>query len=132
MVHNAAPARDDDGRLADLADLLVVNRVEAGMMTGLATDSVEGAMAAARPCRRGWPRSSSTLGGAGVIHAAGGGEPVSEPAFRADVVSSHGAGDLFVGALVAQLAHGSETDAAIRYAQAAAALHVSAPVDRRT
>ena len=47
------------------------------------------------------------------------------------VVSTHGAGDAFVGALAARLAMGDGLDLAVRYANAAAALLVGDPDDVR-
>ena len=131
VVHNAAPARPVAERLQAATDLLIVNRIEAGMLTGMDVTDRESAFQAASSLAATVPEVIVTLGADGVIHCSRGGKPVTEPAFRAQVVSRHGAGDLFVGALVAQLAQGSEIDAAIHYAQAAAALHVSTPVDRR-
>jgi len=42
-----------------------------------------------------------------------------------DVVSTHGAGDMFVGALAAQVVRGTPIVEAIRLAQAGAALNVA-------
>jgi ribokinase len=53
------------------------------------------------------------------------------PAHPVKVVSTHGAGDAFLGALAAELARGAELSAAARYGQAAAALHVSLAVEDR-
>ena len=72
-----------------------------------------------------------TLGGDGVVHMRAGGRPEHQPAFGAEVVSAHGAGDFFIGALANQLASGSEFEAAIHYAQAAGAIFVSTEVDKR-
>ena len=72
-----------------------------------------------------------SLGAAGLVFAAAGGEARHLPAFAVDVVSTHGAGDAFVGALAARLAMGSGMDDALRYAQAAAALHVSRGPEER-
>ena len=47
------------------------------------------------------------------------------------MVSTHGAGDMFVGALAAQVVRGTPMVEAIRFAQAAAALTVSSQQVRR-
>ena len=48
-----------------------------------------------------------------------------------DVISTHGAGDMFVGALAAGVTRGAMIPQAIDFAQAAAALHVSSDLDAR-
>jgi ribokinase len=49
------------------------------------------------------------------------------------VISTHGAGDAFIGALAAEWARGAGLAQAAAFGQAAAALHVSLPVaDRAT
>ena len=47
------------------------------------------------------------------------------------VVSSHGAGDMFIGALAARYLQGDPIESALKYAQAAAALHISRPENER-
>ncbi len=54
------------------------------------------------------------------------------PAFSTKVVSTHGAGDMFTGALAARIIAGDSLKSALRFAQAAAALLVSSPIDRRS
>ena len=101
---NAAPARALSGELTGHTDLLIVNRVEAEFYTGLADG----------------PARLVTLGSEGVIF-----EDKRYPAFPVSVISTHGAGDMFAGALAARVAGGSDIPAALPFAQAAAALHVS-------
>ena len=55
----------------------------------------------------------------------------SWPAFEVDVISTHGAGDMFVGALAAEVDAGRTIQEAIPFAQAAAALHVSMQLNER-
>ena len=55
----------------------------------------------------------------------------SFPAFEVPSLSSHGAGDVFVGALAAQRLAQIPWETALRYAQAAAALHVATPRRQR-
>jgi ribokinase len=47
------------------------------------------------------------------------------------VVSTHGAGDMFVGALAAELAEGADLRTALIFAQQAASLHVGTAIDMR-
>ncbi|MEM8655459.1 MAG: PfkB family carbohydrate kinase [Pseudomonadota bacterium] len=107
---NAAPARALSQDLVGMVDLLIVNRVEAAFYTG----HLPGMCVL------------TTLGAEGVVF-----EDVASPAHDINVVSAHGAGDMFVGALAAQAASGVSVADAIPFAQAAAALHVSSPLDAR-
>jgi ribokinase len=132
VLLNAAPSRPLDGDLLGLVDILVVNRVEAAMLLERPVeDRADALEAAAALCALGIEKVLVTLGGDGVVHMRAGGRPESRAAFRAEVVSSHGAGDTFIGALVTQLAEGSDFAAAIHYAQAAAAVFISTETGRR-
>ncbi|MBV8190279.1 MAG: ribokinase, partial [Alphaproteobacteria bacterium] len=64
-----------------------------------------------------------TLGARGAVVVTAGGA-TSNPAFKAKVVDTTGAGDCFVGALAARLAAGDALVAAARYANAAASCAV--------
>ncbi|MEM6371449.1 MAG: PfkB family carbohydrate kinase [Pseudomonadota bacterium] len=102
---NAAPARPLSDALAASVDLLVVNRVEADFYAG---DDRFG-------------RVLTTLGANGVSY-----DGQRCPAPKVDVVSTHGAGDMFMGALAARCAAGHSVKDALPFAQAAAALLVAA------
>lgn len=108
---NAAPARPLPDALIDAADVLIVNRVEAEFYA----DKV------------GSRRLLTTLGAEGVAF-----EGRTWQAYSVDVVSTHGAGDMFVGALAAEVDAGQSITDAIPFAQAAAALHVSIALSQRT
>ncbi len=108
VILNAAPVRALAPELAELIDIAMVNRVEAGAMAGQA-----------------FPLIVETRGGEGAVARFGDGSTITVPAPRVDVVSTHGAGDCFAGAFAARLALGDGEEAALRYAVAAAALHVS-------
>lgn len=125
-VLNAAPARPPNSDLFAAVDLLVVNRVEAAALAGLPVESPEDAAQAAWLLAGASRAAIVTLGADGAVLSENSGAPRHFPAPPVEVVvSTHGAGDAFAGALAARLASGSPLDAAITYAQAAAALHVS-------
>ncbi|MFB9687447.1 PfkB family carbohydrate kinase [Amycolatopsis plumensis] len=65
--------------------------------------------------------------GEGVRYVHPGSPPVDIPPHPATVVDTTGAGDTFNGVLVARLAAGDPLDRAVRTANIAAALSVSAP-----
>lgn len=108
---NAAPARALAPELVDTIDLLIVNRVEAEFYAD------------------GGPISNvlTTLGADGVSYQGG-----NYPGHLVNVISSHGAGDMFVGVLAAQVARGTNMVDAIAFAQAAAAMHVASSLEERS
>ena len=66
-----------------------------------------------------------TLGGEGLVVRTRAGEPVVIAPHRVTVVSTHGAGDCFLGMLCADLAQGKSLLEACRVANSAAAAFVS-------
>lgn len=126
VVLNAAPARAMDPELLGLIDLLIVNRGEAAALTGQDADHLS-PMGTARALEdRIAGHAIITLGGQGCafaddIHAA----------HDVPVISTHGAGDAFAGALATLWAQDATLSEAIAFAQSAAALHVATPVERR-
>lgn len=130
VVLNAAPARELPAELASAVDVLVVNAIEAEMLGAGTVATLADAARAARTLAARVTVAIVTAGGAGVaVHGA----PAAFmlPAHEVNVVSSHGAGDAFLGALAARLARGEGLAEAVRYANAAAALLVSTPAEQR-
>ena len=107
---NATPAREISNGLVEVIDLLIVNKVEAEFYAGAGFVL----------------NLLKTLGAEGVSY-----NGVQYSGFPVDVVSTHGAGDMFVGALASQVVCGANMVDAIKFAQAAAALHVSSQLDKR-
>jgi ribokinase len=126
---NAAPYRPLPGELAALVDLLVVNAIEAEELGGLAVTDLASAGAAAEALARRFPSVVVTAGGDGVAGVRRGEDPVVLPALPVTLVSTHGAGDAFVGALVTALAAGRSFAECLRSANAAAAAQVSTRAD---
>lgn len=107
---NAAPARELSPEFIDLVDLIIVNRVEAVFYQDRAST----------------PRMLETLGKEGVKL-----DGHHHPGFPTEATSSHGAGDMFIGALAAEVCAGASVTEALPFAQAAAALLVSTPLAAR-
>lgn len=124
-VLNAAPYRALSQQLAGLIDILVVNAVEAEMM-GMekVTDLASAGEAASRLADR-FSNVIVTAGSYGLAASAVDGEKIAIPAEKVLVVSSHGAGDAFIGALAASLVTGQDLKTACTKASAAAARQVS-------
>jgi ribokinase len=118
LAYSAAPF--DASVVLDLlphTDLLVVNEGEAAALGGALGKPVESA---------GIPHLVITLGSAGATYHGVSGTLV-QPAFSVDVVDTTGAGDCYLGYLLAGMAAGDDIADAMAAAAAAAALHVSRP-----
>jgi ribokinase len=120
-VLNLAPYRDTAPALLEQIDVLVLNESEYEALTGAPT-ATNGAVLT----RPGPGDVVVTVGAAGV-RARVDGSPVAIPAHTVPVLDTTGAGDCFCGALGAALAAGRDTDAALRFANAAAAVAVGRP-----
>ena len=72
-----------------------------------------------------------TLGADGYAGISRDGEVFSKPGIKVDVLSTHGAGDCFVGTLAALICKGEHISVAAQYARASSALHVQTPIDQR-
>jgi len=125
VVLNAAPARSMTPDLAALVDVLVVNRVEAEMLSGVPVTNRAEASHAARQLAARHRAVIVTLGSDGLVLMEQGAEPEPLPAVKIEAISSHGAGDCFCGALAAELAAGRTIREAADFARRAAALFVS-------
>lgn len=132
VVLNAAPVRPLAPELAHLVDLLIVNRIEAEALFACPIGGVEDALKAAKPVRGDFDGETIiTLGADGLVHRDRRGQVRHHAVRPAPVISAHGAGDMFVGALSARLAASAAMEEAIAYAQAAAARFVSTPLEER-
>ncbi len=130
LILNAAPMRTMDAQFLALCDVLIVNRIEAAVLFGQACDNRQDALEIAAHAG-GFSSLVLTLGGDGVVLRTGASAARHFPAHRVAVHSTHGAGDMFAGALAARLDAGESVEAALPFAQAAAALLVSTPLDKR-
>ncbi|MFH6786849.1 MULTISPECIES: PfkB family carbohydrate kinase [Methylobacterium] len=130
-ILNAAPARPFATDLPDHVDILVVNAIEAEMLGGGAVASLADAATAAAALGARFGLAVVTAGGDGVAMAGPGADPVALPGLPVTVVSTHGAGDMFVGTLAGRLARGEPPADALRAANEAAARLVATPADER-
>jgi ribokinase len=122
VILNAAPAREMSQVFLNAVDVLVVNRVEARMIAG--TDDPDRALPTLHAPR--WD-VVLTRGADGVSLMTRKGLRADIPALPVKLVSAHGAGDCFCGALAARLAAGDDLEFACRLASAAAGRFVSTP-----
>jgi len=122
---NAAPYRPLSPALAAAIDVLVVNALEAEALSGVAVGDLRGAGHAAHKLSQTFPMAVVTAGGDGVAVAEQDGQSFTLPAEKVTLVSTHGAGDVFTGALAAALVSGVSLAEAARTANWTAAQHVA-------
>lgn len=123
---NAAPARDLSPDLVALVDILVVNAIEAEMMGAGHICCLHSAADAAKHLAARFDAVIVTAGAKGLAAFTPDDQSFTLPAEQVETVSSHGAGDAFIGALCAGLLRGHAFADAASAASHAAALHVSA------
>lgn len=116
VIFNAAPARKSGSRLLELIDILVVNRVEAEMFSDTKISSRRDAIAALPTLAAGRRNIIITLGGDGLVAVSADGVLEEIEPVPVSVVSTHGAGDCFAGALAYRLANGETLFEACRFA----------------
>jgi ribokinase len=119
---NPAPITWSYDALLPLVDVLVVNEVEALMLTGM----VDPDRAASQLRARGCDAVIVTLGAAGALLRSAG-SCADLPAPPVEACDTTGAGDVFVGVLGAALADGVALESACRWAIRAASLSVTRP-----
>ena len=131
VILNAAPALTPNKDFFERIDLLVVNQLEAKMLLN-EEPSIFNNLDALRKLQNLGPKEVIiTLGADGYTGISKNGEIFSEPGIKVDVLSTHGAGDSFVGTLAAFICKGEPINIAAQYAQASSALHVKTPIDQR-
>ncbi|MGK3141313.1 PfkB family carbohydrate kinase [Pantoea sp. C2G6] len=123
---NAAPARPLSAAFAGCIDLLVVNAIEARDMCGISVQDLTSARTAAESLASRFASVVVTAGEHGVAYSEAG-QTRSLAAQKVTLVSTHGAGDCFVGVLCQRLSGGADLSEAVAAANCAAAEHVSRP-----
>ncbi|MBX9455768.1 MAG: hypothetical protein KL863_06920 [Rhizobium sp.] len=131
VVVNGCPFREPDPELLSLAGTLILGLHEAEAMVGHAFSNARMALDAAQSLSERVPRIVVLLSAGGMVHAEPGGRPEYHPTRETKPQSMHGVLDFFVGAFASQIVGGSEFDAAAHYAQSAALLFMTTPVERR-
>ncbi|MGK9220457.1 ribokinase [Microbacterium barkeri] len=121
-VLTPAPVDAEAARLLPLVDILVPNESEALALSG--ASDVE---TAARRLSEQASTVIVTRGSAGALIARAGEIALAVPARAVEAVDTTGAGDTFVGVLVAWLTRGEPLEAAVEAATAAAAIAVTRP-----
>ena len=131
VILNAAPALTPNKGFFERIDLLIVNQLEAKMLLNEEPSMFNNLDALRKLQNLGPKEVIITLGAEGYTGISKNGEIFSEPGIKVDVLSTHGAGDSFVGTLAAFICKGEPINIAAQYAQASSALHVKTPIDQR-
>lgn len=125
VILNPAPARPLPVRLLKKISVLTPNESEAELLTGIpVSDVVSAKKAAAALLAKGVRTVVLTLGPRGALIADKDGFRMV-PGFKVKAVDTTAAGDVFNGALAVAIAENQSLDAAVRFANAAAALSVT-------
>ena len=125
VLLNAAPSRELSPLFQALVDILVVNAVEAHMMGAEEVFGLDSAARAARTLASRFRTVIVTAGAQGLAVSPAVGDAFEIPAENVIAISSHGAGDAFIGALAAKLAAKADLKSACIAASQAAARHVA-------
>jgi len=131
VIFNAAPALTPNKDFFERIDLLIVNQLEAKMLINEEPSIFNNFDALQKLQNLGPKEVIITLGADGYTGISKNEEIFSEPGIKVDVLSTHGAGDSFVGTLAAFICKGEPINVAAQYAQASSALHVKTPIDQR-
>ena len=124
---NPAPARALPDSILRKVHLLTPNQNEARVLTGIPTDTLEGARAAGQALlARGVPAVIITLGAQGALLV----QPercLHLPGVAVEALDTSGAGDAFMAGLAVALGEGKSFEEAIRFANLAGALATTRP-----
>ncbi|VWX47157.1 ribokinase [Novosphingobium sp. 9U] len=130
-VLNCSPFRAVAPEMLGTTNILVVNRIEVAALAkqcGVAIDAgipASWGELADHLRERGVQSLIVTLGAEGVVAREGEGAPVFRPAFAIEAVDTIGAGDAFLGGLLAALAQGLPMAEGLRWGAACGALVAS-------
>jgi ribokinase len=125
VLLNAAPARALGREMAAVVDILVVNRVEAAMMSSMPVSSRKEALLCLPQLQSFGRTVVVTLGADGLVVGETSQTPFEIAPEKIKAVSTHGAGDCFVAQLSAALALGDTMQEAANLANKTAAAFVA-------
>lgn len=132
VILNAAPYRKLSAKLESLINILVLNRVEAEQFFDSRFADTEELKTMLSKAQSSINTIVVTLGEDGLVYRDRCGQVHYRPACSVRVYSSHGAGDMFCGALASRLVIEADLHEALNYAMASAAWYVSATLDERS
>jgi ribokinase len=130
VVLNFAPAHTLAWEILRQLQVLIVNEIEAGFLSGMQIDNQEEARIAATMIQKhGVPQVVITLGARGALLASDDGtgktQTYYQPAPKVQVIDTTAAGDCFVGAFTVALTEGKKPEDTLQFAVYASALKVT-------
>lgn len=126
VILNAAPAQRLPQEVFPKIDYLVVNEVEASLLSRVRVRDLRSAERAGRRLvKMGVGNVVITLGRMGAMLVKGDGEVVRARGIKVEAVDTTGAGDAFCGAFTAFLSEGRPVEEALQLANYAAALSIT-------
>lgn len=124
-VLNPSPIQPISNKLIEFTDLIVANELEAFEISGITVDGIETAkLCAEKIIELGLSSVIITLGKMGVF-VVNGKQASYIPEFPVEVVDTQGAGDAFLGTLIAKLSLGVSIEDAAAFANIVASLSVT-------
>lgn len=123
VILNASPVQQKMEEILSLADILLVNELEAMQLLALSEPvNAQNAITMVEKLASGRQSAVITLGQAGAAWAIRQGKSGLVPGFSVDVVDTTGCGDAFAGAFSAAIASDHSMESAVIFANAAGAL----------
>lgn len=129
VILNAAPARKMSDQFLQLVDVLIVNRIEAEMLSGSVVTDANSALVVLPKLALPSQMVVITLGAKGLVFQTTDEQRDFVAPHVVKVQSAHGAGDCFVGALAQSLASGEDLPSACSHANFVAAQFVSGQLE---
>jgi ribokinase len=130
VILNPAPAPPTGiaDSVLECVDIIVPNEIEAQLLTGMKTETLDEAKQAAAALQKRGPNTVIlTLGERGALVAVKGETPYLVQPFKVKAVDTPAAGDAFCGAMAAALSVGQSMRDAVRFGCAAGALACTIP-----
>lgn len=124
VILNVAPARQLDSEILKMIDFLVVNIIEAEMISGIDFDGSNKELIIDKLLTLGADTVILTLGKQGSI-LKNTRETICLSVYDVEAVDTTGAGDTFCGAFASELSKGCSLEESLHYATAAAAICVT-------
>lgn len=126
VFFNPAPAFQVPTEVFPLINLMILNEIEARIITGFPVETAKDAeLATQHLITQGVEAVVVTLGSHGSVYCRRDGREIVTPAFAVQPLDTTAAGDTFVGALAAFYNEATSVETALRFASAAAAIGVT-------